>query len=306
MGPPPAIAPARPHELEAAFRLVFRHVADGERAARVANALHLVRRGELNPAGVLVAAAGGEPVGTIVCLPVPGASGLVWPPQAVEGPGQAAVEDALVNRAAAWLRQRGAKLGQCLLPEHELPLAEPLRRNGFPHVTALSYMQHDLSPAPARLSARDRLRFVPYSQLANPVPFHETLLRTYEGTEDCPEVSGVRTVEEIIEGHRAQGKHDPGRWWLALAGGRPVGVLLLCEMPEWAAWDVAYVGVVPGERGRGYGRELMHRALSAARADGVARLTLSVDARNHPARQLYTDLGFVVHDRREVFLAVWR
>ena len=51
-------------------------------------------------------------------------------------------------------------------------------------------------------------------------------------------------------------------------------------MPEWAAWDVAYVGVVPEERGRGYGREIMHKALAVARADGVARLTLSVDARN--------------------------
>lgn len=306
MGLPPAIAPARPHELEAAFRLVFRQVAEGEREGRVANALHLVRQGELNAAGVLVAAEGGEPVGAIVCLPVPGASGLVWPPQAVEGPGQAAVEDALVLRAAAWLRERGARLGQCLLSEQELPLAEPLRCNGFAHVTALWYMRHNLSPAPGAAAARGRLLFVPYSQLPNPAPFHDTLLRTYEGTEDCPEISGLRTVEEVIEGHRAQGKHDPGRWWLALAGGRPVGVLLLSEVPEWAAWDVAYVGVLPEQRGRGYGRDLMHLALSEARADGVARLTLSVDARNRPAWKLYTDLGFVAHERREVFLAIWR
>ena len=40
-------------------------------------------------------------------------------------------------------------------------------------------------------------------------------------------------------------------------------------------------------------------------ADGVARLTLSVDTRNEPAWRLYTDLGFQPHDRREVFLAIW-
>src|SRR5207237_1563992 len=132
------------------------------------------------------------------------------------------------------------------------------------------------------------------------------LLRTYEGTQDCPEITGVRTAEEIIAGHRAQGKHDPRRWWVALAGGRPVGVLLLCEVPEWAAWDVAYVGVVPEARGRGYGRELMHRAVAEARADGVARLTLSVDVRNRRAWELYKGLGFEPHDRREGFLAIWR
>jgi ribosomal protein S18 acetylase RimI-like enzyme len=305
MGPPLAIAPARPQELEAAFRLVFLHLADGERPARVANALHLVRRGELDPAGILLATAGGTPVGALVCLPVPGASGLLWPPQAVEGPGRAEVEDALVCRATAWLRQRGAKLGQCLLSEDEVPLAGPLLRNGFAHVTALWYMQHDLS-RPTQAPGGAALSYVPYPQLPNPAAFHDTLLHTYEGTEDCPEISGVRTVEEIIEGHRAQGKHDPARWWLALAEGRPAGVLLLCEVPEWAAWDVAYVGVVPEARGRGYGRALMHKALSEARADGVARLTLSVDVRNRRAWKLYTALGFEPHDRREVFLAMWR
>jgi len=50
----------------------------------------------------------------------------------------------------------------------------------------------------------------------------------------------------------------------------------------------------------------MHKALSEARADGVARLTLSVDVRNRRAWKLYTDLGFKPQDRREVFLAIWR
>jgi mycothiol synthase len=302
---PPVIAPARPRELEDAFRLIFRHVAEGERETRVANALHLVQKGELDPAGILLATEGGSPVGAVACLPVPGASGLIWPPQAVEGPRRVAVEDALVRQATDWLRRRGARLGQCLLSAEEVPLAGPLLRNGFAHVTSLCYMQHDLSPPPTPARG-GRLRYVPYLGVPSPGAFHDTLLRTYEGTLDCPEITGVRTVEEIITGHRAQGKYDPGRWWLGLAGGRPVGVLLLCEVPEWAAWDVAYVGVVPEARGLGYGRELMHKALSEAQADGVARLTLSVDVRNRPAWELYTDLGFTQNDRREVYLAIWR
>jgi mycothiol synthase len=305
MGPPPVIAPARPRELEDAFRLIFRHVAEGERATRVANALHLVQQGELDPAGILLATEGGSPVGAVACLPVPGASGLIWPPQAVEGPGRVAVEDALVRQAADWLRRRGARLGQCLLSAEEVPLAEPLLRNGFAHVTSLCYMQHDLLPQ-STPPENGRLRCVPYSAIPDPKAFHDTLLLTYEGTQDCPEITGVRSVEEVIAGHQSQGKHDPGRWWLALAGERPVGVLILCEVPEWAAWDVAYVGVVPAARGLGYGRALIHKALSEARADGVARLTLSVDVRNRPAWELYTALGFTQNDRREVYLAIWR
>jgi ribosomal protein S18 acetylase RimI-like enzyme len=304
MGPPPVIAPAGPRELEAAFRLIFRHVEEAERETRVANGLHLVRQGELDPSCILVATEDGSPVGALACLPVPGASGLVWPPQALAGPRQAAIEDALVQQASAWLRGRGIRLGQCLLSAEELPLGEPLLRNGFTHVTSLCYMQHDLSPVPAPVDAG--LCCVPYPELPGVAAFIETLLRTYEGTQDCPEITGVRGPEEILAGHRAQGKHDPRRWWLALSEGRPVGVLLLSEVPEWAALDVAYVGVVPEARGRGHGRALMHRALAEARADGVARLTLSVDVRNRPAWALYTDMGFTPNDRREVFLAIWR
>jgi ribosomal protein S18 acetylase RimI-like enzyme len=305
MGLAPVIASARPHELEAAFGLLFRYVAADERPTRIANALRLVEKGELDPAGVLVASQGGEPAGAIVYLPVPGASGLVWPPQAIEGANREAIEDALVHRATAALREQGARLAQCLLTEAELSLTGPLLRNGFAHVTALWYMQHELG-ASAGGAPAGRLSYLSYNRLSNPVLFHDTLLHTYEDTRDCPEISGVRTADQIIAGHRAQGKYDPRRWILALAAGRPVGVLLLSEMPEWAAWDVAYVGVVPAERGRGYGRELMQKALAVARADGVARLTLSVDVRNEPAQRLYTALGFQTYDRREAILAIWR
>jgi hypothetical protein len=54
--------------------------------------------------------------------------------------------------------------------------------------------------------------------------FHETLMRTYEGPGDCPELCGLRTADEVVAGYRAQGQFDPGNWWLAGAGGAPVGV----------------------------------------------------------------------------------
>jgi ribosomal protein S18 acetylase RimI-like enzyme len=110
----------------------------------------------------------------------------------------------------------------------------------------------------------------------------------------------------VILGHRSQGLHDPSRWWLARDAGRPAGVLLLTEMPEWTAWDVSYVGVVPEARGRGLGRELLAHGMEAARRAGVTQMTLSVDERNRPAWQVYRALGFEPYDHREVYLAVWK
>ena len=81
---------------------------------------------------------------------------------------------------------------------------------------------------------------------------------------------------------------------------------MVTELPEWNAWDLSYVGVVPEARGRGVGRELVCKTLFEARAAEAAQLTLSVDIRNRPARNLYERFDFELYDEREVYLAVWR
>jgi ribosomal protein S18 acetylase RimI-like enzyme len=303
---------ARRDEIADAFRLLFPQFTPEERERRVAHALGLVERGDLDPHGVLVLREVGGLLGAIVCVPTPGAGALMWPPSCLPGPDRAGHEDALVRHGCAWLRVRGARLAQALLAPEDMLLAAPLLRNGFDHVTHLWFLRHDLSdPPPGRAVPRAascpwhtvRLDYLPYDG-RDPAAFHQTLLRTYEGTLDCPEVNGVRTVEEVVAGHRAQGVYEPARWLLARQEGVPVGVLLLMAA-EGGEWEVAYVGVVPEARGRGVGRELMLKALVEARAGGARRLVLSVDGRNRPAWGLYRGLGFEPNERREVFLAVW-
>src|SRR5437899_2577984 len=131
MSRPFVVSAVRPEELPAAFRLVFQYVAAADREARVANAVRMVESGELDRAGILAAHWDSQLLGVLVCLPVPGASGLVWPPQVQAGPRQAAVEDELVQHAASWLQSRGAKLAQSLLNPADVHLADPLERNGF-------------------------------------------------------------------------------------------------------------------------------------------------------------------------------
>ncbi len=212
------------------------------------------------------------------------------------------MEDALLRHACVWLRQRGVKLAQTLLAPEETFLAAPLLRNGFTALTRLWYMRHDLNLPIDCLNIPARLDFQPF---ADDVLFRQTLPRTYEGTLDCPEINGVRDIEEVLEGHRAQGAFDPDRWWLVRDGNWPVGVLMMTEMPESGDWEVAYMGVVPEARRRGFGREMLLHALCAARAADAPSVTLSVDARNQPAWQLYRALGFEAYDQRVVYLAIW-
>jgi mycothiol synthase len=301
----PAVEPARPDQQAQALRLLFRDLDPVERERRVTSALGLLSSGELDPDGLFVEYNATGLAGVLVCLPVPGASALFWPPRSIIDADAIAREDRLLAHALARVRGRGAKLAQSLLTPDEVPIATSLVRNGFRHVTHLWYLASDLDVPLEALATPSRLEYRSYD-LNQPEVHHQTLLQTYQGTLDCPEINGIRTIEEVIAGHQAQGRFNPNRWWLALDSGRPVGVLMMTEMVESGDLDVSYVGTVPEVRHRGFGREIMLKAMFEAKAAGVSRVTLSVDARNAPALHLYRGLGFVPYDRREVFLVIWR
>src|SRR4051812_34995292 len=224
MSPGVVITPAHPDELTAALRLAFRHHDPESRVARVAVGLDLIDRGELDPAGVLVARAGERILGAMVAAPVPGAAAAVWPPQ-VEPDVEPVVADALARHAADWLRNTGVRLAQVLLTPEDIALAVPLLRCGFRHTTTLLYLRHFLDLPTNVLAAPERLTYTPFPA-SDPATFAAVLGRTYEGTLDCPEISGARSPEEALAGHQAGG-FEPEMWWLASAGRKPVGVLLV-------------------------------------------------------------------------------
>jgi ribosomal protein S18 acetylase RimI-like enzyme len=297
---------ARPDEWEAAFQLVFQDAPEGEQRERVANALRLVQQCELDPQGILVIRKGKQILSSLVCVVLPGATALVWPPRVRQGgPSKFHEQDMLLRQASQWLRQRGARLAQALVSGNEPEVGPALVRNGFAHITTLQFFRHQLVVPIPWLMASERLQFQTYD-CTDPAVFHATLDRTYEGTLDFPEINGVRTIEEVIVGHQAQGKYRPQNWWLAWLEGNPAGVMLVADMPDWPAWDLLYLGVVPEARGRGCGREMLHKLFFEAKAAAIQQITVSVDMRNWMAFRLYTTAGFDALEQREVYLAIWR
>ena len=297
------ITPAGPEEWSSAFQLALRHVPDDDRFTRVANALALLSAGEIDPAGIFVARTSSGLAGVQVCILLRGSSGLLWLPQVDPAFSQDGLADRLVQAALHWLKQRGAKLAQALLHPSDLPDASALLRCGFSHVTDLQYLSHDLTSLPLAPTVHG-LRLEPYSA-ATETAFHQTLLRTYDGTLDCPELNGVRTIDEIIDGHRAQGIWRAESWWLASLGDAPAGVVLVTELPDGDGWDLSYVGIMPAFRRQGLGRALAIHAMRAVHGWGATQLMLAVDQRNVPAETLYKSLGFCTTGCRSVLLQIF-
>jgi len=299
-----SVGPAAAHEQFAALRLIFQYLPFEDQAARVENALDMFRAGEIDSEGLIVVRDSHGLIGAMIAARLPGQGAVIWPPQARPSfryPDAAA--DVLIHTANQWIRSKGVKLAQALvLPEHKA-IAEPLTRHGFRHITSLCYLRHFLDLSAPDLGRADQLEYRSMSE-CDPLIFRETLDHSYSGTLDCPEINGIRTIEEVIEGHQG-GDIDPNRWWLAKRAGRPVGVLLMNDEHELGGWDIAYVGVVPDARRHGVGRALVQKALFEAKAAGVSQVTLAVDSRNQPARKLYHEAGFEEFEVREVFLSIW-
>jgi ribosomal protein S18 acetylase RimI-like enzyme len=129
---------------------------------------------------------------------------------------------------------------------------------------------------------------------------------TYAATLDCPAMNGVREVQDVLAGYRATGVFDAGRWWIVRHEGRDVGCLILADFPEQDTWELVYMGIVPGVRGRGWGGQMVRRAQWLARRAGRSRVVLAVDAENAPALRIYGAAGFRAFERRSVYVKRYR
>ncbi len=296
------IGPALPSEQQDALRLLLQHLPAAEREAAVNRAERMLVTGELEPGGLFVARSSGRATGAMLASLAAGAVGLVWPPRDAQD--DPAVEDALVAAVRQWLRARQVRTAQALLPREEASLGDSLARNGFPRITTLWFLRHQLELPACELAEPEWPAFQAYASADAPL-FEDVLLQTYQGTLDCPELNGVRAVGDILAGHRAQGRFDPATWWLAWDEARPVGVLLLNPSGDGESCELVYMGVVPEHRRQGLGRQLVRKALREAKLAGARELTLAVDERNFLARRLYQSLGFESCDCRDVYLAIF-
>jgi mycothiol synthase len=64
---------------------------------------------------------------------------------------------------------------------------------------------------------------------------------------------------------------------------------------------IGMIGVVPGYRGKGVSRHILHAGMKYLRSAGLAEIGLEVDGNNDPAVRLYTSTGFKVTGERHWF-----
>lgn len=299
---------ARDDELALAFRLALRRfgLAEFQVRGQAESLLALAGRQGLGTIGQWLAERDGRAISACAQLTSPGRTATVVLPSCDPQFGGAEVAGELLLRMRNTLTSRGILLQQVLLAADmpALPEAEAvLKEASFEFLAELLYLElrladHLPTPEPPHT---DQLTWVAYRP-----ELHDRLAAvvqgTYQGSLDCPGLTGRRPIEDVLASHRAAGIFRADRWLLAEFGDRPAGCLLMSRAPLSNALEVVYMGLLPWGRGRRWGRALLVKAEQLARQAGAERITLAVDQANIPAVGLYRRYGFAPRHQRRAWI----
>lgn len=223
---------------------------------------------------------------------------------------------ALLTRASNDLQslnrdQNRVVLAQTLLEPDAHDLITAFEDAGFRRLADLGYLRRSI-PSPHRAGARPS-RLPPgirVATLADIDPQYQravlaqVLEKTYVGTLDCPDLCGLRSVDDVIDSHRAVGVFDPSLWLLVLQDhpadpvsgsrlrGSPEGCMLLSAGSAPDTVELVYLGLSPALRGRGVGDELIAAGLARLAGRPESTIACAVDLANGPALSLYRRAGF--------------
>jgi ribosomal protein S18 acetylase RimI-like enzyme len=249
--------------------------------------------------GLFVALRGDELCGAVWSQPQPGNTAVLWPPQLIQGE-SAQIMRPLLHAAVQWLDTQAIGMAQVLLPSRDEPIIAQLEAAGFRHLAELLYLTCEAERFPNQPPSRHELEFVVYEE-SQRTRVAGLIEQTYLDSLDCPALNGARNMDDVIAGYQATGAFRPEMWRIVRSGREDVGVLLLADHPSSRHWELVYMGLVPGARGRGWGRQITQHAQLMARHAVVDRIVLAVDAANSPALQMYRAAGFEIWDRRHVY-----
>ena len=172
----------------------------------------------------------------------PGRMANVWPPRLVAGE-PVATALRLVEELVRLLATDEVRMAQSLLEGNAGTDEQVLCEGGFQRLSELLYLVSPDSAFPTS-PPLSPLEFEPYTA-ANHGRLAEIVQATYQQTRDCPQLNGVRQVEDVLAGYRGAGVFDPARWLIVRHGGDDVGCLLLSDFPEYDNWELTYMGAAP-------------------------------------------------------------
>jgi mycothiol synthase len=283
---------AGPAELPGAVGMILGSPGRPAPAAQVAEFIKSALSRRIDVQGVWVAEVSGHLVWAVLPIPNPGRTLLLLTSQemgqGMESPSLPAAR--LVREICGHFASRGAHLAQVLLESQSHQSKLFFASMGFKEIAELIYLQGQVPRNTAAPAMPEHMRWLEYSPATHAI-FADAITKTYRDSLDCPDLSGLREIDDVIAGHQATGEFDPAGWQLLLERDQAVGVFLLSRIPQSDAMELVYLGLPPEARGRGLGIFLMKQVFFLILRNQRRKLSLAVDSKNEPALKLYYRFG---------------
>ena len=191
---------------------------------------------------------------------------------------EAVLDEARTRRATDWLLvcERTSATGQAWV-----------RRRGATYRFSEFHMELDAEPSLSLPPVEPGFRL----ELAGPAELDVLVDIDAQAFGDSLEQTRRRMQRDFAE---------PGsRTFLARMNGESVGKVGV--VPDGAAHYLRGVAVRLGQRGRGYGRQILSAAVQMLMAEGARRFSLDVEAQNDNALRLYQSCGFRATNNYDYF-----
>jgi GNAT superfamily N-acetyltransferase len=243
-----------------------------------------------------------QPIASFLIVPSPGRTAMVFL-SPVSSRRQISSFREMV--AIACQRQEPARLRllQGLLEPGQRQESDVLRSAGFRDLASLVYMERPLESSPHPTALPQGVQLVHWHPDHRDL-FADCILRSYEQTQDCPALLGLRNIDDVLAGHMGTGSFDPALWFALHCSGEPVGVMLLNAIPQRQALELVYLGLAPRWRGRGLATTLLRHAIGLGTPSRASVLILAVDQANVPAMKLYRKHRFTRTDCKNALIFV--
>jgi ribosomal protein S18 acetylase RimI-like enzyme len=230
-------------------------------------------------------------VAVAMVMESPGRTGMLLHASAcAEGLEQEALAQTIAAASKDALERRRLAFVQVMLDPHDKHDIAAVGAAGYELLAGLVNMQLDLT-SPAFPWQTGALAWRSYGEFSEQ-ELADLIAATYEGSLDCPRLSGLRGMADVLESHRACGVFSPASWWIVARDGRSVGCILVNDSASGQTAEIVYVGVTPAHRRQGIGRAMLRRAAADARQRHRSALLLAVDEQNHYAKRLYQAEGY--------------
>ena len=279
---------AKPVELPIAVGMILGSPGRPAPAAQVAEFINSAISRRIEVQGIWVAETGGRIVWAVLPILNPGRTLLLLTSQDMGSSNLPAGR--LVREICHHFAGQGVHLAQVLLESQSHPARQFFAAMGFKEIAELIYLQGQVPRNTVAPAMPEHMRWLEYSPTTHAI-FADAITRTYRDSLDCPDLSGLREIDDVIAGHQATGEFDPSGWQLLLEGDRAMGGFLLSRIPQSDAMELVYLGLPPEARGRGLGIFLMKQVFFLILQNQRRKLSLAVDSKNEPALKLYYRFG---------------